>query len=101
MACRQRRPCKPCAIVKVTSAIESCRTAALGGHVARCEDCAHTIIAYNSCQHLHRWRCHRPSVSLGDNVDPIEEPGRPLLYALLMLSPSTDGRSAISRSYSA
>jgi Transposase zinc-binding domain len=31
------------------SAIESCRTAALGGHVARCEDCAHTIIAYNSC----------------------------------------------------
>jgi hypothetical protein len=31
------------------SAIESCRTAALGGHVARCEDCAHTTIAYNSC----------------------------------------------------
>src|SRR5215831_15330666 len=35
--------------LKVMSAIESCRTAALGGHVARCEDCAHTIIAYNSC----------------------------------------------------
>jgi hypothetical protein len=31
------------------SAIESCRTAALGGHVARCEDCAYTTIAYNSC----------------------------------------------------
>jgi hypothetical protein len=31
------------------SAIESCRTAALGGHVARCEDCAHEVIAYNSC----------------------------------------------------
>jgi len=31
------------------NAIESCRTAALGGHVARCEDCAHTAIAYNSC----------------------------------------------------
>jgi Transposase zinc-binding domain len=33
------------------SAIERCRTAALGGHVARCENekCAHTIIAYNSC----------------------------------------------------
>ena len=28
--------------LKVMSAIESCRTAALGGHVARCEDCAHT-----------------------------------------------------------
>ena len=37
--------------MKVMSAIERCRTAALGGHVARCENqkCAHTIIAYNSC----------------------------------------------------
>ena len=34
---------------KVMSAIESCRTAALGGHVMRCEDCSHTQIAYNSC----------------------------------------------------
>jgi hypothetical protein len=35
--------------LKVMSAIERCRTAALGGHVARCEKCAHTVIAYNSC----------------------------------------------------
>ena len=35
--------------LKVMSAIERCRTAALGGHVARCEDCAHIAIAYNSC----------------------------------------------------
>ena len=35
--------------LKVMSAIERCRTAALGGHVARCEGCAHTVIAYNSC----------------------------------------------------
>ena len=35
--------------LKAMSAIESCRTAALGGHVARCEDCAHIDIAYNSC----------------------------------------------------
>jgi hypothetical protein len=37
--------------LKVMSAIESCRTAALGGHVARCENdaCGHTVIAYNSC----------------------------------------------------
>ena len=35
--------------LKVMSAIENCRTATLGGHVARCEDCAHTTIAYNSC----------------------------------------------------
>jgi hypothetical protein len=34
---------------RVMTAIEICRTAALGGHVERCEDCAHTRIAYNSC----------------------------------------------------
>ena len=36
---------------KVMNAIESCRTAALGGHVAACENgaCGHTVIAYNSC----------------------------------------------------
>src|SRR5512132_3867238 len=39
------------------SAIECCRTAALGGHVARCEDCAHTIIAYNSCRNRHCPKC--------------------------------------------
>ena len=35
--------------LKVMTAIERCRTAALGGHVERCEKCAHTVIAYNSC----------------------------------------------------
>jgi hypothetical protein len=35
--------------LKVMSAIETCRTAALGGHVERCEDCAPELIAYNSC----------------------------------------------------
>ena len=35
--------------LKVMSAIETCRTAALSGHVERCEDCAHELIAYNSC----------------------------------------------------
>src|SRR5256885_6716182 len=39
--------------MKVMSAIERCRTAALGGHVARCEDCLHTVIAYNSCRNRH------------------------------------------------
>jgi hypothetical protein len=43
--------------LKVMSAIESCRTAALGGHVARCEDCTHTIIAYNSCRNRHCPKC--------------------------------------------
>lgn len=43
--------------LKVMSAIESCRTAALGGHVARCEDCAHTTMAYNSCRNRHCPKC--------------------------------------------
>jgi Putative transposase/Transposase zinc-binding domain len=43
--------------LKVMSAIESCRTAALGGHVARCEDCSHTTIAYNSCRNRHCPKC--------------------------------------------
>jgi len=42
---------------KVMSAIESCRTAALGGHVARCETCAHTQISYNSCRNRHCPKC--------------------------------------------
>ena len=41
------------------SAIERCRTAALGGHVARCENdtCAHTMIGYNSCRNRHCPKC--------------------------------------------
>src|SRR5260370_426804 len=43
--------------LKVMSAIGSCRTAALGGHVMRCEDCLHTQIAYNSCRNRHCPKC--------------------------------------------
>src|SRR4051795_1380611 len=43
--------------LKVMSAIRACRTAALGGHVARCEACAHTEIAYNSCRNRHCPKC--------------------------------------------
>src|ERR1700675_2876522 len=43
--------------LKAMSAIESCRTAALGGHVARCDDCAHIDIAYNSCRNRHCPKC--------------------------------------------
>ena len=41
------------------SAIEACRTAVLGGHVARCENdaCGHTSIAYNSCRNRHCPKC--------------------------------------------
>jgi len=43
--------------MKVMSAIERCRTMALGGHVARCENCANTVIAYNSCRNRHCPKC--------------------------------------------
>jgi hypothetical protein len=43
--------------LKVMSAIETCRTSALGGHVERCEDCAHERVAYNSCRNRHCPKC--------------------------------------------
>ena len=45
--------------LKVMGAIERCRTVALGGHVARCENdkCARTVIAYNSCRNRHCPKC--------------------------------------------
>jgi hypothetical protein len=42
---------------RVMTAIEVCRTAALGGHVERCESCAHTRVAYNSCRNRHCPKC--------------------------------------------
>ena len=43
--------------LRVMSAIEACRTAALGGHVMRCADCGHADIAYNSCRNRHCPKC--------------------------------------------
>ncbi len=43
--------------LKVMSAIEHCRSAALGGHLAACEKCGHTHIAYNSCRNRHCPKC--------------------------------------------
>ena len=45
--------------IKVMSAIEGCRTAALGGYVARCTNpaCSHTTIAYCSCRNRHCPQC--------------------------------------------
>jgi hypothetical protein len=43
--------------LKVMSAIEHCRTAALGGHVEACADCGHQRIAYNSCRSRHCPKC--------------------------------------------
>jgi hypothetical protein len=46
---------------KVMSAIEACRTEALGGHVAGCAKCGHQHIAYNSCKNRHCPKCQGPA----------------------------------------
>jgi hypothetical protein len=43
--------------LKVMSAIEQCRSAALGGHLLQCPACEHTQIAYNSCRNRHCPKC--------------------------------------------
>jgi Putative transposase/Transposase zinc-binding domain len=43
--------------LQVMSAIENCRSAAMGGHVERCQDCGHHRIAYNSCRNRHCPKC--------------------------------------------
>jgi hypothetical protein len=43
--------------LKVMSAIQNCRTAALGGHVDGCDDCGYLRIAYNSCRNRHCPKC--------------------------------------------
>jgi hypothetical protein len=42
---------------KVLDAVERCRTAALGGHVERCDRCGHEEISYNSCRNRHCPKC--------------------------------------------
>ena len=43
--------------LKVMSAIEQCRTSALGGHALRCDSCTHQEISYNSCRNRHCPKC--------------------------------------------
>ncbi len=42
---------------RVMTAIELCRTAALGGHVERCDQCGHLRNSYNSCGDRHCPKC--------------------------------------------
>ncbi len=43
--------------LKIMSAVEHCRTAAMGGHVEACEDCGHWRVAFNSCRNRHCPKC--------------------------------------------
>lgn len=47
----------PCAHRRVMQAIETCRTAALGGHVDACDHCGVCQISYNSCRNRHCPKC--------------------------------------------
>jgi hypothetical protein len=63
--------------LKVMSAIEACRTEALGGHVAACTKCGHRHIAYNSCKNRHCPKCQGPAardwmVARADDLLPVE-----------------------------
>lgn len=55
LSCVQRR---------VMQAIESCRTAALGGHVDECDACGHRAISYNSCRNRHCPKCQNLAKAL-------------------------------------
>ena len=59
------------------SAIEACRTEALGGHVAACGKCGHHHIAYNSCKNRHCPKCQGPAArdwmaARADDLLPVE-----------------------------
>lgn len=49
--------CLPMNQLKTISAIESCRTSSLGGHVDECDSCGHVRISYNSCRNRHCPKC--------------------------------------------
>ena len=53
---REQHPL-PVQQLRLIWAIETCRTAALGGHVERCSHCPHQRIAYNSCRNRHCPKC--------------------------------------------
>jgi len=50
---------------RAARAIETCRTAELGGHVAACDRCDHRVISYNSCRNRHCPRRRRWPAPIG------------------------------------
>jgi hypothetical protein len=63
--------------LKVMSAIEACRTEALGGRVAACTRCSHLHITYNSCKNRHCSKCQGPAArawmqARADDLLPVE-----------------------------
>jgi hypothetical protein len=83
--------------LKVMSAIEACRTAALGGHVAGCAKCGHRHIAYNSCKNRHDLPSRSATTVAGatTGAGSMTLPRRPGQSA--SGPPSGTGRSAVRR----
>ena len=74
--------------LKVMSAIEACRTEALGGHVAGCAECGHRHVAYNSCKNRHCPKCQGPAArdwmaARARGPAPIWWPGSNLMHGRL------------------
>lgn len=44
-------------VSRTLSALQRCRTASLGGHIDRCDECGHIRISYNSCRNRHCPKC--------------------------------------------
>src|SRR5262249_59818436 len=72
---------------RVMSAIELCRSAALGGHVERCDQCGHQRISYNSCRNRHCPKCEGPAREawLSARID--ETPPVPYAHLVFTLPP--------------
>jgi hypothetical protein len=51
----------PASQLKAMTAIEHCRTEALGGHVYTCDECNQTRYSYHSCQNRHCPKCQNPA----------------------------------------
>src|SRR6266446_8497351 len=71
--------------LKVMSAIARCRTAALGGHVERCDDCSYTTIAYNSCL-MGKFRNGELATWLDGKLTAFRALPRYLIYHLLSIT---------------
>ncbi len=74
--------------LKVMSAIQSCRTAVLGGHVEGCTQCDHTKIAYNSCRNRHCPKCQ--GASAREWLAKRQEDLLPIGYFHVVLTPPSE-----------
>jgi hypothetical protein len=76
---------------RVMSAIELCRTAALGGHIEACGDCGTTRIAYNSCRNRHCPKCQSTARAAWRDARQAEFLPVPYFHVVFTLPPGAAG----------